>query len=98
MMYQAFPWTLYGNMYARTVPDHALNKAVADELDALRRYAGLTQAELADGSGLSLRSVQRYLDGTRAIRIDDLGAMARALGQDPMAVFAGAAGRMKSED
>lgn len=82
-------------MYSRTVAELDLNAAVALELDAMRRYADVTQAELAKRSGLSLRSVQRYLDGERPIRIDDLAHLAAALGADPLEVFTRAQGRMK---
>jgi transcriptional regulator with XRE-family HTH domain len=94
-MYQAPCRRLYRSMYARTVPALDLNQAVAEELETLRRVARLTQAELADASGISLRSVQRYLDGTRPIRIDDLAKLAGALGADPIDVFTTAKGRVQ---
>lgn len=83
-------------MYPRTVAELDLNAAVALELDAMRGYARLTQAELARRAGLSLRSVQRYLDGERPIRIDDLASLAAALNADPLEVFTRAQSRMQN--
>lgn len=44
--------------------------------------------EIADLADLSESSVNRYLRGGREINIEDLEKLARALGLDPLAVYA----------
>lgn len=84
-------------MYSDRVHEQSLNDAVAEVLDELRRDARISQHELAGLAGIPRVSVQRYLAGTRAIRLDDLAAMANALGSDPTTVFARAAARVQRE-
>lgn len=81
--------------------DHAsgLNGAVAAELRAELARQGLRQQDLARLSGIPLVSVQRYLAPSRAIGIDVLDKMARALGLDAVRIMSAAGSRIKgSED
>ena len=56
-----------------------MNGAVADVLRGRARRSLVTQAELAERSGLSVPSVQRYLAAKRAIDVEVLERLARAL-------------------
>lgn len=47
----------------------------------------MTQKELSVASGIDSTSVQRYLAGRRHIRVDDLGAIAKALSTTAEAVI-----------
>jgi transcriptional regulator with XRE-family HTH domain len=60
-----------------------LNGAVADVLRGLQSRERMTQADLAERSGIPLVSVQRYLACTRPIDLEVLAAFARALGTTP---------------
>lgn len=68
-----------------------LNGAVAAVLRGMLKEAGMRQADLADLSGIPAVSVQRYLAPTRAIDVEVLEKMSRALGSDPMRVMVRAA-------
>ena len=85
-------------MYLCTVPDHALNNAVAAELNDLRLKERRTYEEIAAAAGISLISAKRYLAGSRGIPIDVLGALALYLGDDPVAVFTRATARVQRND
>lgn len=85
-------------MYAQTMPDRALNKAVAAELNDLRQERGFSQETLADMAGIPRVSLQRYLTGTRSIRLDDLAVLANVLGDDPLSVFTRATARVQRKD
>lgn len=75
--------------------DHStgLNGAVAAELRAELARQDLTQKDLARMSGVPAVSVQRYLAPSRAINVNALEKMARALGTSAMQVLAAAAAR-----
>jgi transcriptional regulator with XRE-family HTH domain len=63
-------------MYTTTAPTPTL----AECLKALRERAGLTQQELADHSGVSLRAVEAYEQGRRQPSWFRLVRLAKALG------------------
>ena len=51
-----------------------------DRLISAREAAGITKAELADRSGLSVSAIQGYETGRRRPNADQLGRLAKALG------------------
>jgi transcriptional regulator with XRE-family HTH domain len=57
-----------------------MSKGFGAMLQAYRKRAGLTQAQLAERSGLPLRSVQNWEAGHRMPRPHALLALARAVG------------------
>jgi transcriptional regulator with XRE-family HTH domain len=61
-----------------TIPDWTL----ADRLRKAREFAGLSQTELGDATGLSRRSVSGYEGGERPPRLHHLIAWALATGVD----------------
>lgn len=97
-MYQGGNTHLYWGMYAFAMPANALNKAVAAELTAARQKAELSNRQVSDRTGIPEVSVQRYMAGTRAIKIDDLGLIAVALGEDPIALFGRAVAATRRKD
>lgn len=54
-----------------------------DRLRAALKAAGMTQAELAEASGVSAAAVSRYTSGKRSPSRETLGAIAGALGVNP---------------
>jgi len=80
------------------MPARALNNAVAAELRELREKAELSNRQISDRTGIPEVSVQRYMAGTRPIKIDDLASMAYALGGDPAEVFRAATARVSAKD
>lgn len=62
---------------------------VAARIAEARKAAGLTQQELADRTGFSLRAVQTWEGGTRVPRMDALGALGEALEQAVSFFFEG---------
>ena len=80
--------------------DHAsgLNGAVAAELRAELARQGLRQQDLARLSGIPPVSIQRYLAPSRAIGIDVLDKMARALGLDAVRIMSAAGSRIKGPE
>lgn len=98
-MYQARIQHLYDCMrtYSQTMPDNALTLAVAAELQQLRKAQGITQGALAEASGIPRVSIQRYENGG-SIKIEELGILCDALGEDPAALFARAVARVHRED
>jgi len=57
----------------------SLNAAVAWELRTIRDRKGITITEFARQSGIGARSMSLYLNGRRAINVDQLGSMCRVL-------------------
>ena len=51
-----------------------------NRLRALRKKSGLTQEQLADSTGFSLMTIRRWEWGERSPRVDDIKALAKALG------------------
>jgi len=84
-------------LYSQTVPDNALTLAVAAELQQVRKAQGMTQQDLAEASGIPRVSIQRYENGG-SIKIEDLGRLSYALGEDPSELFTRAAARVKRQD
>jgi transcriptional regulator with XRE-family HTH domain len=76
---------------------------VAEDLRSWRKLRGLTQAQLADRSGVSLATVARLESGEGNVRLESLLRILRALGLvdsltkalDP---YESDIGRMKSEE
>lgn len=62
-------------------------KAIARQLSARRAHQGLTQADLADATGISQSQLSKQLRGIRAINIDELDAICRALDIEMAAVI-----------
>jgi transcriptional regulator with XRE-family HTH domain len=60
-------------------PPHEL--AFAAAIRAARVEAGRTQADVAAGAGLPVRSVQRAEQGLRRVTLGDAAAIAQALGR-----------------
>lgn len=60
--------------------DYSWGQALADELHAEREGQRMTLDDLARRSGVPKVTLQRYLAGTREIRIDALANICRALG------------------
>lgn len=54
-------------------------KVIARLLNEKRLQKSVTQAELAEATGISQSQISKQLRGTRDINIDELGAMATAL-------------------
>lgn len=84
-------------IYVEPVSFTTLAKAVAAELQQVRRAKGVSQQELADLAGLTRITVHRYESGG-AIKLDELERMCLALGEDPSDFFARAAARVQRED
>lgn len=59
---------------------------VATQIREARAKAGLTQQELAEQVGVTLRGLQAWEQGSRTPRMDGLSALALALGK-PVAYF-----------
>lgn len=78
--------------------DQQAARAVGRELKAERSYRGLTQQQVADASGLSVDTIQRIESGKRLAHLDQLFALARALGTDADAIMVRAHGRVQIED
>lgn len=76
--------------------EHAqgLNGAVAAELRAELSRQGLRQADLAKASGVPVVSVQRYLAPNRAMDIEVLDKLTRALGTNAAEIMGRAAAQL----
>lgn len=85
------------DLYIQQVQVMTLNQAVAAELQQVRKAQGITQADLARLSGIPRVSIQRYETGG-SIKLNDLQALAEALGDEPAALFARASARMQRHD
>lgn len=55
-------------------------KAVATLLDDRRRLIRMTQAQLAEKTGISQSQLSKQLRGIRAINMDEFGLLCNALG------------------
>lgn len=73
--------------------DNELQKQVngwcADELRVARLRKRITQQEIADKTGVSRASVQRYENGTRDIPLWQLFAICKVLDHDPVSIVQG---------
>lgn len=70
-----------------------IEKVFSDNLRRLRDDADLTQAELAERTGLSLTAVQHYETNRRFPKPEMIDALAESLGVHPSVFFAGPAPR-----
>lgn len=68
--------------------------ALRELLVAARRSAGLTQSELARRLGRPQSFVAKYEGGERRLDVIEFHAIARALGREPVAIFAELAHRI----
>lgn len=64
-----------------------LQETIADRLREARRAKGMTQAELAEASGISLRAISDLEAGKRIPRPSNLKALAEVLGHHPEAFY-----------
>lgn len=91
----------YRGVYAGPVSEHTDQQAarnVGRQIRAERSFRGLTQRQLASDSGLSVDTVQRIESGERMAHLDQLFALARALGVDAQEIMRRAQGRVQIED
>ena len=59
---------------------NTFGKVIARLLNEQRLQKGITQTELSDATGISQSQISKQMRGTRDINIDELGAIADALG------------------
>ena len=57
-----------------------MSETFGNRLKQLRKKAGLTQEQLADSTGFSLMTIRRWEWGKRSPRVDEIKALAKALG------------------
>ena len=57
-----------------------MSNSFGNRLRALRKKAGLTQEQLADSTGFSLMTIRRWEWGERSPRVEEVKALAKALG------------------
>ena len=57
-----------------------MSETIGERLRRLRKKSGLTQEKLADAVGVSLLTLFRWEKGERSPRIDEIKALAKALG------------------
>ena len=57
-----------------------MSSSFGERLRALRKKAGLTQEQLADSTGFSLMTIRRWEWGERSPRVEEVKALAKALG------------------
>src|SRR4051812_38055036 len=69
--------------------DAPLNTVIGKNLRRLRSAAGLTQQQVGDRLGLSFQQVQKYERGDSPLSAPTLHRLARLLGCDHAAFFAG---------
>lgn len=65
-------------------PVDPVTAAIARRLKAAKDASPYTVRSLANESGLGQSTIQRYLDGTRDMRVPDLYLLCRILGIDPV--------------
>lgn len=68
-------------------PRQGLNAAIAAELRAAKARLGLRNEDIAEASGISVPSVQRYLAATRDINVATLSELCRVLRVEPSDVM-----------
>lgn len=62
------------------MPTHQASKALAGEIRARLARAGQTQIELSAASGIPISKLRRRLSGEAKFSVDELAAIADALG------------------
>ncbi|MBV6697417.1 helix-turn-helix domain-containing protein [Kitasatospora aureofaciens] len=73
-------------MPPRTTPNdyqQAVRREVGARVLSLRRQAGLSQEDLGEHAGMDRRTIGRIENGTVAGTLDQLSAIARAIGVPP---------------
>jgi transcriptional regulator with XRE-family HTH domain len=75
----SYQWGTFGPVINR----HPLNAAVAAELSGYLKAARMSQAQLADATGMNEVVIQRYLAGTRDINVTHIARFAEALNFEP---------------
>jgi len=69
--------------------------ALAEQLRMEAARLNVTQSHIAKETGLSLRSVSRYLNGERSIKISDLKKICDAMGVSAPAILKAADDSLK---
>lgn len=87
-------WFSRGMTNTPADPRPSLNEAVAAVLRSERSAQKLTLDELATATAIPRVSLQRYLAGTRAMDVDQLASIAKALRLDVAEVLADAQRRL----
>lgn len=94
-LYQGPIPALYRDVYRKTVN---WNEAAARALFAAKAESRSTYEEIVNATGISESTVKRYLAGTRAVPVEHFAAIARALGRDPLALFAEVEARVQNDE
>lgn len=68
---------------------NAFGKSIAKTLSDIREQTGVTQAQLATATGISQSQLSKQLRGIRAINMDELDAICKALGTSMIDVIRG---------
>lgn len=68
--------------------DHQDREAFGQHVRSIRQAKGLSQEELADRAGVHRTYVSSLERGQRNVGLDNIHAIARALGVDPAKLFA----------
>lgn len=74
-----------------------LSQAVAAQLRAERAIKGMTLDELVDATGISKSAISNYLGAQRALPLETLDVIARALGTGVMEIVGSATERLEQE-
>jgi response regulator of citrate/malate metabolism len=90
-MYQRRRTSLYMSVLLSTVN---WNTAAALALYDAKEESRLTYEEIAETTGISVSSLKRYLAHKRGVTVEDFVAIARALGRDPIELFANVEARV----
>lgn len=69
-------------------PEQELNAAVAHALKLRRVDVDMTFAELADASGVTVRTLKRLLHGQSEIGMSEFARISRAMGREPDEILA----------
>ncbi len=70
----------YNGVRPWIVPDRVLGMDLSNEIVAMRKAAGLTQAELADRAGVGLRFVRELERGKPTVRLDKVNQVLALFG------------------
>jgi transcriptional regulator with XRE-family HTH domain len=65
----------------RVAPDDALRRTIGENLRAARQQADLSQTELGQLTGVSLKHVSRVERGEANVSVDILNKLAKAVGK-----------------
>lgn len=67
--------------------DAELGKRLSQTMKAVRRFRGLTSAQVSEAMGMPLRSFQHFESGKGRVDLEKLDLFARVLGTDPFALL-----------